>query len=412
MGAAMKRLVDILRAQKGLINYAILNYFDKGLNFIIPLLVLHGFNDRTLYNEIEYIYSVAAIAVAVIELGVRSYLFYAYRQAEDRDQLVKEVKGCFLLQFVLYQAIGAILVAGAWLMGADAAWVWLFIIVRSLYMYFVTFMLGYYVIRDKPSKVYLFSFLVNLATVGLLATIKFSGLEVRVEYLFLSQIGLLAFVIAYFVKFRSETNWRTTAEYIKKALVFAWPIILNVFLFMFISNYGKIYAQNFLSQDEMFHISFAQRIAIIIQLAHVSIAGYLSKRIFIDEKAGVDKKVLILYTVGILGSTFGAVGLLWAMQLFDLSYSIDIDVVTLLIFGYTIAWCYAGFLELYINRMNKNKFVLLFSGVSSCLFVLVLLLKLGDPLYSISLGMQLSMACNLVLIVSFILYKSREAKLC
>lgn len=408
----MKRLVDILRAQKGLINFTILNYFDKGLNFIIPLLVLNGFNDRTLYNEIEYIYSVAAISVAVIELGVRSYLFYAYRQAKDRDQLLKDVKNCFLLQFVLYQAIGAILVMGAWLTGADAALLWLFIIVRSLYMYFVAFMLSYYVIRDKPSKVYLFSFLVNLATVGILAVVSLSALEIRIEYLFLSQIGLLAFVATYFFKFRSETNWRTTSTYIKKALAFAWPIILNVFLFMFISNYGKIYAQNFLSQDEMFQISFAQRIAIVIQLAHTSIAGYLSKRIFIDQKPGVDRKVLLLYTAGILGSTVAAVGLLWAMRLFDLSYSINIDVVTLLIIGYTITWCYVGFFELYVNRMNKNKFVLLFSSVSACLFVIVLLLKLGDPLYSISLGMQLSMACNLVLIVSFILFKSREARLC
>jgi len=402
----------MIRNYRGLLTYALLNYLDKALTFAAPLVVLYVFDDRRVYNEIEYVYSIAAIAAVLVELGVRNYFLYAYRESNCRDELVGNVRSCFLLQFGCYALIGFALLLVGRLLGIDVGIMYVFILARTLYIYFLSFFTVYFRLVDRPSTVFVFSISVSLITIGLICLAKYQLQSVNLWYFFAGQSALVLVALGYLLLGKVSISEKRLFSYMKEAIIFAWPIILNVFLFMFISNYGKIYAQNFLSQDEMFRISFAQRIAIIIHMAHVSIVGYLSKRVFIDEKPGIDPKVLLLYTVGILGSTVGAVALLLSMRLLDLSYSIDIDIVTLLIFGYTIAWCYVGFFELYVNRMNKNKFVLLFSCVSSSLFVLVLLLKLGNPLYNISLGMQLSMVCNLVLIVSFVLFKNREAKLC
>jgi len=97
----MRPLTQIFRAHLGLFIYTALNFLDKLLNFGIPLLVLYVFSDRGLYNEIEYIYSLALVATTAVELGVRNYFLYAYRMAAERERLVAETSNCFLLQLCL-----------------------------------------------------------------------------------------------------------------------------------------------------------------------------------------------------------------------------------------------------------------------------------------------------------------------
>lgn len=404
----VRRIADILRSQIGLIRYAILNYVDKFLTFAIPLVVLYVFKDKAIYNEIEYIYSIAAVAAVVLELGVSNYFLYAYRQADDRDRLVENVKGCLLLQLSIYLSFGVLLVSAAFVYGLDITVTYLYILVRTLYMYFLSFFVIYYRLIDNPSKVFVYSFCVNLTTILLLVAVKIFVGSIDLVYLFLSQMVLLLATFGYYLYHRSQTSLSNLVSYLKQSLAFAWPIILNIFLFMFISNYGKIYARNFLSGDDMFQISFVQRAAIIIQLAHASAVGYLSKRIFIDHKAGINPRVLALYSIMMTASVGLVLFLFLTLNFLRLAITVEINAVTLLIVAYTVAWCYVAYFELYVNRMNKNKYILLFSCVASVVFVTVLLLNLGTPLYTISLGMMVSMLCNLAMVLWFLRWKHRE----
>jgi hypothetical protein len=383
---------------------------DKSLNCAIPLVILYVFKDKAIYNEIEYIYSIAPIAVTVIELGVKDYFLYAYRQSDDRDSLIKNVKGWFLLLLTAYQLLGAVLLSIAALSGLESSLTCVYILVRTIYIFFLSFFTVYYRLVDRPAKVFTFSISVNLVTLIILAAAKFVPGSIDLVYLFVSQAVLCVATLAYYASQRSQIILSGLTGYVKRSLAFAWPIIANLFLSMFISNYGKMYSRNFLSQNEMFHISFVQRTAIFIWLAHASLVGYLTKRIFLDLKAGIDRRVLVLYSTIIVTCVGLVFAFLLTLNFLQVSIAVEINAVTFLIVGFTVVWCYVSFFELYINRINKNKYILLFSTVAAVIFLSILLLEPGPRLYSISLGMFVSMLCNLSLVLWF-LY-TRYSRIC
>jgi len=386
----------------GLINYTAFNYLDKFFNFAVPLIVLYVLDDRAIYNEIEYIYSIAAVAVIIVELGVRNYFLYAYKEAAERERLVADVKGCFLLQFAGYVTLGLCVLAVSYLTGTQMTLIYFYVLIRTLFVYFLSFFTIYYRLIDKPSRVFIPSLCVNIATI---LTILLAGhyLErIDLIYFFVSQLVLVLFTFVYFLSLRTKSSFSQFTGYVKRSLLFAWPIILNLILFMFINNFGKVYARNFLSEQEMFHISFVQRIALIIQLAHVSAIGYMSKRIFIDPSRGVNVRVLMLYSVMMFASAITVIVALVTLSVLELKMTVRIDLVAILIVLYTIVWCYVGFFELYINKANKNRYVLLFTMISSVIFLTIVGAGLVEPLLNISLAMFSSLACNLMLSIWFV----------
>jgi len=394
---------------RGLINYTALNYADKFLTFSVPLIVLYLLHDRALYNEIEYIYSIAAIGSIIIELGVRNYFLYAYKEAEDRDALVEKVRSCFLLQFVLYLAFSVLVLGLVYLLGGELRLVFLCITIRALFMYFVSFFTMYYRLIDRPSDVFAFSIAVNIVTVLIILAFREISTQLTLPYFFFGQIALIVGTALFYLAGSKKTSVGKLLAYVKDALVFAWPIILNLFLFMFISNYGKVYARNFLSEDQMFHISFAQRIALVIQLAHASVIGYLSKRVFIEKGNAISHRILMIYSGMMALSVVGIFGILLGIQVLELKQAIPIDIITILIIVYTLAWCYGSYFELYINKMNKNRFILLFSGISAVIFIGIVNLAPLAPLMRISLGMAVSMLSSLIMIIIFVSCKRRGA---
>ncbi|MCX6827212.1 MAG: hypothetical protein NTV06_08135 [candidate division Zixibacteria bacterium] len=404
----MKRLWQTICSQSGLIFYTAFNYFDKILTFGVPLIVLYIFEDKATYNEIEYIYSIAAIAGVLIELGVKNYFLYAYKEASDRDRLVTNVRDIFFLQFALYAGLGTIIIVPMLWMKVQWTIAYFFILARTLFMYFLSFFAIYYRLIDKPSRIFISSICVNAGTILLLLVAHRWFEKIDLLYFFAGQMLLVAGVVFYFVFRRVKINLLDMTKFIRRSLFYAWPIVLNIFLFMFINNYGKVYARNFLSADEMFQISFVQRLALIIQLAHSSAAAYLSKHIFIDVNDGVNTKIFSLYSIAMFVSTGLVFAALWGINILKLKETVNIDLVTILIVIYTIAWCYTAYFELYVNKMNKNKFILAFSLVSAILFLAVLHFAWSQPLVNITLAMTISMLCNLSLMLVFLFRKGNK----
>ena len=150
----------------------------------------------------------------------------------------------------------------------------------------IAFFTTYFVIADTPSKVFILSFFANISTLAIIIAVKYFTYKLELYYFFASQLILLIIIVIYYgiIRKRVVINSDEMYSYIKKALRYAWPIILNVFLFMLINNYGRIYAHNFLSREEMFHISFSQRICMLVQVMNVSILGYFAKTIFTHQQ--------------------------------------------------------------------------------------------------------------------------------
>ncbi len=360
----MKSPAEILSKHQGLINYTILNYFDRFLTFAIPLAVLYLFQNKLIYNDLEYIYSVAAIAAIIIELGVRNYFLYAYRESSNREQLVHHVKSLFLFQFLVYSVLSLIILATVGFVTANLTFIYFYIIVRTLSTYLISFFTIYYRLVDKPSRVFMISLSLNISTILLLLAAKYYFHEINLMYLFVMQFVLCLAAVLYFLTTKAHIAIGDFLNHAKPALKYSWPIILNLFLFMGINNFGKLYARNFLGTEDMFQISFIQRLALFIQLAHLSASSYYSKSIFISPVNKVDRKVLTLYSGMIFSSVAAVFIILTALHAIKPEMAVNIGWITIFIIGYTMVWCYTAYFELYVNRLNMNKYILLFSGIS------------------------------------------------
>jgi hypothetical protein len=396
------RMLTVIRNQAGLLKYAACNYVDKFLTFAVPLLVLYVFRDKSTYNEIEYIYSIAAVISIVIDVGMSTYFFYAYRDASDRERLIMEMESSFLLQFALYAVLGGALAVILAMAGTISGTLYLFVAARALTSMFLAFYTVYYRLVDRPARVFLISISVNVGTVIAIVSAGTALGSVSIWSVFVSQMALIVLAVVYFSVRKNKVPVAVLVQMLSKAMRFAWPVMLNLFLFMFVANYGKVYARNFLPSEDMFHISFVQRISLIIQLAHASAVGYLAKRIFVERAGQINPRVILLYSMMIAGGVVMVLSALIVTAYLPVNMSVGLDAVTVLMILYTVVWCYAAFFELYVNRMNKNVFILLFSLVSAAVFVGFLNFGFGSPLINISVAMLVSMTCNLALTVWYV----------
>ncbi|MEK7775558.1 MAG: hypothetical protein AAB305_06715 [Candidatus Zixiibacteriota bacterium] len=393
---------NMILRHRGLISYTVLNYIDKAVTFVVPLIVLYLFGNRALYNEVEYIFSIGAVAAVLIDLGVSSYFLYAYRSADDKVALVNQVEAHFHLLFVLWSGIGLLLLIASMILDVQSPELLLFVVIRSLGLFLVSFYANYFRLSDVPARIFGLTLLVNLTTILILVLVATSASRLHLWHFFLAQALLVGGAIIHVFRSHRRTTIPRLMEYLRGALVYAWPVVLNVFVFMFVNNYGKVYARNALSEGEMFHISFVQRLCLIIQLAHSSSVAYLTKRVFDDESGRINPRVFLLYLL-MLGS--GLVLLAIAFEVvreFSATADLPIDWLTICLVGYTILWCLGAFFEMYLNRMNQNRYVLLFGLVTGLSFFVILESLPFEPLVNIAGAMCISMALNVVLILYFL----------
>ena len=401
----MSRLSNLVHSHVPLMVYTALNYVDKGLTFAVPVIVLYVFKDRGVYNEIEYVYSIATIVAILIELGVRNYFFYAYKEAGDRTQLVRDVRGYFALQFALYTVLSTAVLIVCWLTGTGLTAVYVFIVIRSLYLYLVSYFAVYYRLVDTPSKVFALSISVSILTVALILVAQYYLQSVSLVYFFVSQALLVILAASYFVFSHWEIGMRRLLNYVKASLAFSWPIIIHLFLIMFVNNYGKVYARNFLTEGEMFHLSFVQRAALIIQLAHVSAMGYFSKSLYVDAKNRLNVRIFAVYSFMLALSAVAAFVFLKLFGMVMTMPEIKIDLVAWMLIVYTIVWCYASFFELYFGKMNKTKYIPLSSAVAAIVYLVLIGIEGESRLVVIASGMLISMLCYLASVLIFLTTK-------
>jgi len=396
------RIGHILRSHTGLINYTLLNYIDKALSFGVPLIVLWVFSDKAIYNEIEYIYSIGLVVAVLIELGVRNYFLYAYRETQDRDLLSERVFSVFLLQFAIYSLLSILLFGIALSAGVVLSSTFLFIVVRALFMYFVSFFTIYFRIVDKPSTVFGFSIGTNLATVGIVLGSRYLFDEINMTMFFLSQLGLILLTLLGAWRYRNLISLRKSLPYLKAAFRFAWPITLNILIVLFLTNYGKIYARNYLPEGDMFYLSFVQRLTMLIQLTHISAVGYLTKRVFVENQTRIHLRIFAVYAGMMLLSVVGVLCMLVTVNWLHPEMQIGISVVSLLLVAYMTMWCFGSYGEQYINKMNRNKVIPAFSLASAGVFLAIQLVGSHTTLLSISLSMVAAIGCYMSLIFLYL----------
>lgn len=387
--------------------YAGLSYAEKALIFGFPLLVLLATGSRTAYNEVEFMFSIAAVASLFMDGGARIYLLYAYRESGQSEHEVSRIKSSFfvLVRFYLFGIVGVLAIALVFFPGYVMNW--LAISARALLLAAIAFLAVWYRIHDRPSVVFAYS--IPVYVLGLLLLWIFP-MEWSAGVAIALAVPHLAIVC--WVLIQSRTQDVSEAPRVRRDVVaafrYAWPVLTAIIITMIIANFGKVYSFEMLSVDEMFRFSFSQRLSLAVQLAHVSIMGYVAKHLFIDNRRAFHMKIFLMYMAVLIFASCVVLIVSFVAHDFGVRHVPAPGWVLWVMLAYTFIWCLGSYMELYINRMNINGQILK-GAIASAIAFVVALFVLRLPM---DLRIGVAMACSATvyaLLLGFRLMAMRRA---
>ena len=96
---------------KNLYSFSVLNFSEKFLAYLCPLLIIQIFDDKILYNQIELIYSFSVIFNIVFDFGLRGYFTYSLRKIKKRKQYSIEVLNYFNSLFLIITIVSVLCIS-------------------------------------------------------------------------------------------------------------------------------------------------------------------------------------------------------------------------------------------------------------------------------------------------------------
>ena len=156
----------------------------------------------------------------------------------------------------------------------------------------------------------------------------------------------------------------------------------------------------------MYAFSYLLRISMVVQMAHASIVAYYSKRLFLDESKQIDRRLYWFYSAFLLVSAILSILIVIVINALEIIPSITVGFTSCILLLYVFLWCQQSFLEQYLNKINKNKWILYVSFIG----VLVYLFMIFVPFREVTVGyIALSMLCStlvaLSILVAYFKYK-------
>ena len=412
----LNKVKSILKNNQKLVSFIGLSYFDKMVIFLLPLMVLTLFRDKTVYVSIEYIYSLVIIVVPFLDLGLGGYFFYAYRNEKNKRKVVSEILKLFHLLYLVVFIVGLLFILIHYFVFPFEEYIF-YIVSRSIFILAFAFLTSYYRLINKPHKALFVTISANILSLSFLFLYFVFDMEFNLWLIFIGQIGfciIYLFKIMYrtFVKRRKAYQSFYKLKLVKASLLFSWPNIIQVFILMYIANYGKINALNNLSVDEGVLLSLSQRFSMLIQLTHTAVVGYLIKEIYVSGDLKEIKKNTFFKYLGLLFSAVVFVLIAIIGYNFFNGYSHDFKFLVLiisLIVGYTFLWCLYSYFEIYYSRENKNIIKMYLALINGVIFVAIFSLVNLGYLERITLAMFVS--TFITLIISLIILKSKKYRI-
>lgn len=339
----------INKETQNLIQFTILTSLDKLLIFILPFYVYFLTSDKLLFNNIEYIYSIASLAMIFFELGLKNYLFYGYKINRDKDKFLYEIKLLYNFLILVYTLILII----AFLSTKLTSLLIPFFGIRLIFSMLSTFYFSYFRLKDKPSIIFYYTVPVNLLTFILIYFNTSSNHNLSLYHIYI--LPFLSIILFNLYQLKNTILKGKNTQYILKALQFSLPVMINLLLMGLINQFGKLYAYNNLDINEMFDLSLIQRISTIIVLIHASIVGFFTKKLFMSKSLIEHKNIFKLYFFTILFTALSIYLFILAANNINI-LDINIYLLNIFLIG-TMIWCYNAYFELYFNRSNKNRYI-------------------------------------------------------
>jgi len=390
--------------KESFIVHSILNYADKAINLISPIIILKFLHNDFLYNKIEYILSSSIILSVILDAGLSSYYFYGYRTSEDKEQYFERIEGTYLTIFTFQAIVGGLLLLTAILFRSQQILIYCCLLIRGLFLSYTNFKFNTYRVRNEPSKIFLITISVNV--ISLIVFIILYNINKSQEGFYFA--GFFAFqilVILFNISKLRFNQFRDTLQIIKVGFLFSWPLVINVFILNIITNYGKVYAFNHLSSHNMTTLSVLQRFMVIIQLAHTSSISFFLKKIFDAEVPVLEGEMFRKYSTMLLGSIFLVVAGIAVNNFFHLVKPIEFDGVFVATIVFYVFNCYCAFLGTYFTLFNKNKVRLVSSIAVVLIYFAALWILKPQTLLALMLIMVGVIFLNLIYILLFLARK-------
>jgi O-antigen/teichoic acid export membrane protein len=377
--------------------YSFFNFVDKILIFLLPLIILKIYDDKNLYNSIEYIYSIAIIIVIFFDLGLKNYTFYFLKHSKYLNEDIKKIENTFYFFLIL---LSLFLFSSFSFFKNFYNEILIFIFVRIIYLTIINFYKIYFRAKDKPSKIFIFSIPVSILTIVLMIWnfLFLSGNSLFIFFVFQILLILFYFLIKIKNINKFKSNIKNYITILKKSFYFSYPLMLSILFYNFMLNYGKIYSFNFLSDEEMSFLSLVQRIFIILTFFHATYVSYFQKKIFISDDKFINKKIFIDYFKIIILISVSLLILTPFMASYVKIEILNFNIVILL-FLHSILWCISSFFDMYLTKTNNNKSILFSMLFSLLIFVGILFSFQNNFLLIFCLALNISTLIYLFLII-------------
>lgn len=353
---------------------ALISYADRGLAFLLPLLVLQFLDRSTAYAEIEFIIGIAVVTASFADLGVRIYMLFAFRQEGSADRVIALSKAA-LGVLLLFQSIAAVIF---FLLSALGIGEITLLIALSLCRIAAATAFGIVgrilVLRDRPELSMLLSLLCWFASLPVLL-VPASLSDTVFLLLFMSpNIFIMLLVLGWIWRSEGSVSWQPALRFTVQALRWSWPLLLATAINLAVGNFAKIYAFSAMPQADMVQIAFYQRIAMILQVSHAAIMIVLSKKIFIQKGNKIDSGATASYATSMLLTSTLLIGGVSAANIFDLLYVPWALGIAAPIAIYVFFWCVGSYFEAYVNRSGRTRIMLYNSLLSAAIFTFILFL--------------------------------------
>ena len=398
-----------LKFKSDFYNFTFLNVIDKVVAYITPLFLLHFFNDRYLYNSVEFIYSIALIINVFIDFGTRGYMTYSFRFHKNKKEYTFSIIKLFNLLLIIYVILFSFIIFFLNTLSLIDLAVIYFIFIRAIYLCIINIYRAFFRINSNPSFIFFWSIPVQIITALIIFTIYFLNKEINLNYFFLpTLIFLFFYILRFLLKKEIEINISSIINLLTKSIQYYWAIILSGGISIIIGNYAKVYSFINLTDLETTKVSILLRTLMIIQLIHGSYTAYNLKNIFSDSSKFASKKLFINYSV-LMGIISVVVVLIIPIYSNYLNLNYGLDLIFFNLYLYIIFWCVAAYFEQYINKLNNNIYILYNYIIS--VFIYFAFIFCFESITLISLSISMSFSSLIYLILTIIRIKKLKIKI-
>ena len=388
-----------LKLEKNFIIFFELNFFEKFLAYVAPLLVLKLIGNQKIYNNIEFIYSLSLILNIFFDFGIRGFLIYSFRFKRNVYKYSFESFKFLNSILILYIIIFVIFYFFSFNFFLDFLIISL-IFCRAIYLLIVNFLRVLFRIINKPFQIFTYSLIANLATCILIICFFYYKIEFKIQFFF---GPFLLFILIYSFYFLFTKNFETKISklliFVNKSIKYYWPLIIISLVSVFIGNFIKIFSYFTLGDDEMTRISIYLRYLLLIQLAHGSFSSFFLRKNFESKKKFINKDLFTQYLFILIFFSFLVILTMPLISNYlNFKYH-NFDLVFLILNLYILIWCISAYLEQFLNKYNQNTYILRFHLISLIIYFSIFLINYNDKLLILSLSMLLSTFTYFVLIL-------------